>query len=78
VTCLAFRTFDGSDDILRIGPSPQLINDWSAASVPDRLRPKELLVISITVAETTSESVRTVTHVLVARVRRATGHHHAA
>jgi hypothetical protein len=78
VTCLAFRTFDGSEDIVRIGPSPQLIDDWSAASVLGRLRPKELLVISVTVAETTFESVRKVTHVLVARVRRETGRHHAA
>jgi hypothetical protein len=77
VSCLAFRTFDDGEDIVRLGPSPQLLDEWNPASVLGRLPPKELLVISVAVAETTFERVRKVTHVLVARVRRATRHHAA-
>jgi hypothetical protein len=77
VTCIAFRSLDDSVDIARLGPSPQLIPDWNASSL-GRLRPKELLVLTVSVTETTFNSVRKVTHVLVARVRREAGHHHAA
>ncbi len=78
VTCIAFRTIDGSQDSLRVGPSTRLVHACSAGTDADRLRPKELLVLSVTVTETTFESVRKITHVLVARIRPDAGRHHAA
>jgi hypothetical protein len=70
VTCVAFRTIAGTQDAVRVGPSPQLGREWNARSARDRLRRKELLVLSVTITETTFDSVRKVTHVLVARNRR--------
>jgi hypothetical protein len=70
VTCIAFRTIAGTQDAVRVGPSPHLVREWNARPARDRLRRKELLVLSVTITETTFDSVRKVTHVLVARNRR--------
>jgi hypothetical protein len=70
VTCIAFRTIAGTQEAVRLGPSPQLVREWNARPARDRLRRKELLVLSVTITETTFDSVRKVTHVLVARSRR--------
>lgn len=78
ITCVAFRTLDDNHDIVPLGPSPQLIDDWTASAIAARLRPKELLILSATVTETTFKSMRKLTHVLVARVRREAGRHHAS
>jgi hypothetical protein len=77
ITCVAFRTFDDTHDLVRLGPSPELIHDWHGGSFADRLMRKELLVLSATVVETTYNSVRKVAHVLVTRVRR-NGTRHSA
>ena len=58
VTCIAFHTLDSGQEVTRMGPAP---------SFPSRLPPKDVLVLSVTVTETTFESVHTVTHVLVVR-----------
>jgi hypothetical protein len=68
VTCIAFHTLDGTGRNVRLEPSPQLIDDWTASAIAARLRPKELLVLSVTVTETTFDNSRTLTHVLVAKM----------
>ena len=68
VTCIAFHTLDGTRHNVRLEPSPQLIDDWTASAIAARLRPKELLVLSVTVSETTFDNSRTLTHVLVAKM----------
>jgi hypothetical protein len=61
VTCIAFHTLDGGREVARTEPD---------ASVLSSLHPKDVLVLSVTVTETTFENVHTVTHVLVARKHR--------
>jgi hypothetical protein len=69
VTCIAFHTLDSGRAVTRMGPDTELIDDQNLAFL-SRLRPKDLLVLSVTVTETTFETVHTVTHVLVARKER--------
>jgi hypothetical protein len=68
LTCIAFHTLDGTRHNVQLEPSPQLIDDWTASAIAARLRPKELLVLSVTVTETTFDNSRTLTHVLVAKM----------
>ena len=68
VTCIAFQTLESGRVIARLG------SDMEAAgrgirSTPSILRAKDLLVLSVSVTETTFAVVRTVTHVLVALTR---------
>lgn len=70
VTCIAFHTIDSGRAVAQMGPDAELIEDRNVASFLSRLRPKDLLVLSVTVTETTFETVHTVTHVLVARKER--------
>ena len=69
VTCVAFRTMARMHDAVRMQPQ-QLVHGLNAGSTADRLRKKELLVLSVSVTETTFDGVCTVTHVLVVRIRR--------
>ena len=70
VMCIAFHTLESGREIARIGPGAELIGDRSAGSFAACLRPKDLLVLSVTVTETTFETVHTVTHVLITWTRR--------
>ena len=67
VTCISLRTLEGGREIARVGLDAELISEEGTPSVLSRLRPKDLLVLSVSVTETTFEAVRTVTHVLIAR-----------
>jgi len=67
VECISLRTLESGREIARIGLDAELIPDEGAPSVLSRFRPKHLLVLSVSVTETTFEAVRTVTHVLIAR-----------
>ena len=69
VICVAFSTMTRMHDAVRMQPQ-QLVHGWNAGSSADRLRKKELLVLSVSVTETTFDGVCTVTHVLVVRIRR--------
>jgi hypothetical protein len=71
VTCLAFRTLEGGREIVRIGPDAEVVSHPTAGSTASGPRARDVLVLSVTVTETTFETVRSVTHVLIARTRRA-------
>jgi hypothetical protein len=73
VTCLAFRTLEGGREIVRMGPDAELVSHPTAGSTAPGPRARDVLVLSVTVTETTFETVRSVTHVLVARTRPACG-----
>ena len=70
VECLAFRTSEDGREIRRVGPDSELFGNRDSGSMPPRLQPRDLLVLSVTATETTFERVRSVTHVLVARTTR--------
>jgi hypothetical protein len=70
VMCIAFHTLESGREIARIGLGAELIGDRSAGSFAASLRRKDLLVLSVTVTETTFETVHTVTHVLITWTRR--------
>ena len=69
VTCIAFYTIESGHEVARMGPETELISGRCDDVSSARLRRKDVLVLSVTVTETTSQAVRTVTHVLVARTR---------
>jgi hypothetical protein len=75
--CIAFHTLECGREIARIEPGAELISDRGAGSFAACLRPKDLLVLSVTVTETTFETVHTLTHVLITwtrrRIRRTSG-----
>jgi hypothetical protein len=73
VTCIAFRTIENGREIARVGPDAEAISPQAGGSIASCLRAKDLVVLSVTVTETTFETVRTVTHELIARTRRASG-----
>jgi hypothetical protein len=58
LTCIAFRTVEGDHVTTRSGPAS-----------PPGLRARDVLVLSVTVTETTCDAVRTATHVLVTLAR---------
>lgn len=70
VTCIAFQTVENGRVIARQGPDMGVTGGWSLRDTPSTLRPKDLLVLSVSVTETTFAAVRTVTHVLVTLARR--------
>lgn len=69
VLCISFRIVENSREIALMELAPEIIRRWSAGPKDARPRPKDLLVLSITVTETTFESVRTISHVLIAWAR---------
>jgi hypothetical protein len=73
LTCIAFRTIENGREIARIGPDAEALNTPAGGSIAPCLRAKDLIVLSVTVTETTFETIRSVTHELVARTRRQSG-----
>jgi hypothetical protein len=71
VTCIAFHAQENGREIARMGPERELLVGAGVGTVASRLHPKGLLVLTVAVTETTSETVHTVTHVLVARTQRS-------
>jgi hypothetical protein len=71
VTCIAFHTREGNRVLAHMGPETEIVGD-PGSGVAGLLRAKDLLVLSVSVTETTFEAVRTVTHVLVTLTRRQT------
>jgi hypothetical protein len=69
VTCISFHTQENGREIARMGPEPELIAGAGTSRVSSRLHPKDVLVLSVAVTETTFEGVQTVTHVLVVRTQ---------
>jgi hypothetical protein len=69
LTCISFHTRTDGRDIARMGVKPELIDDGRGSRAWPRVDARDLLVFSIAVTETTFESVQTVTHVLVSRMR---------
>lgn len=67
VTCVAFQTLEGGRPTARLGTEMDVAAGPGTRST---LRAKDLLVLSVSVTETTFETVRTVTHVLVTLARR--------
>jgi hypothetical protein len=68
VICVAFRTQENGREVGRMGP---MLDELEHVSSPSRhLRAKDVIVLSVVVTETTSERVRTLSHVLVARTER--------
>lgn len=59
LACIAFHTVESGQVLARMGPSER------ASAALSTLRAKDLLLLSVSVTETTSQNVRTVTHVLV-------------
>ena len=74
VTCVSLRTLEGGRETARLGLDAELIPEEGVPSILSRLRPKDLLVLSVSVTETTFEAVRTVTYVLIARTAPAPTH----
>ena len=66
VTCIAFHTVENGRKVMGIGADMEVMGDGRTGLAPSRLHPKDVLVLSVTVTETTFDAVRTVTHVLVA------------
>jgi hypothetical protein len=66
LTCVAFHTLSGGHETAHVEPEAELGNPASVSAVLRRLRAKDVLVLSVTVTETTFETVDIVTHVLVA------------
>jgi len=73
VTCISFRTLQDGQEIVQMGPPAELLNEGRAGRPSARVPAKELLVLSVTVTETTFDRVQSVSHVLVARVRSTNG-----
>ena len=69
VLCISFRIVENSRQVALMELAPEIITRWSTGSKDARPRPKDLLVLSMTATETTFESVRTISHVLVAWAR---------
>ena len=69
VVCISFHTHENGHEIARMEPEPRVIAGAGTSTVFSRLHPKDLLVLSVAVTETTFERVNTVTHVLVARMQ---------
>jgi hypothetical protein len=67
--CLSYRLRSGGQEIVRIGSDAACTAAWRGGSACPPLHPRDVLVLSVTATETTFEDVRTVTHVLVARMR---------
>ena len=65
LTCVAFRTLSGGHEITHLEPDARL-DPARVSSIFQHLRKKDVLVLSVTIAETTFETVDIVTHVLVA------------
>jgi hypothetical protein len=65
LTCVAFRTVENSAEVARMGLSPELLASGGESPISG-IRAQDLLVMSVTVSETTFRTVRTVHHILVA------------
>jgi hypothetical protein len=68
--CLSYRLRSDGQEIVRIGSDPACTAEWRGGSACPPLHPKQILVLSATATETTFEDVKSVTHVLVARMHR--------
>jgi hypothetical protein len=71
--CISFHTQDSGREIARMGPAPEFVNARGTGDRCSRLPPKEVLIVSVTVTETTFDTAQTITHVLVARMRPRVG-----
>lgn len=69
LACIAFRTLEDERVVARIGPGDGFA-DGSLRGASSTIRPKNVLVLTVSVTETTFETVRTITHVLVTVSRR--------
>jgi hypothetical protein len=67
VVCIAFYTRENGQETARKGVSSDRINGVGRSSIGHLFNAKHLLVLSVSVTETTAASVRAVTHVLVTR-----------
>ena len=67
LTCMSFHTHEDGREVVRIGEAADLFDRDSTSA---RLHPKDVIVLSVTTTETTFDNVRTVTHVVVARLDR--------
>jgi len=68
LTCISFHTRKNGVEIARLGPPEALFDACTTPAASSRLRPKDVLVLTVTTTETTFAAVRTLTHVLVAVV----------
>ena len=67
VICMSYHVQENGREIARMGPVSEVFDLRTACST--RLRPKDVIVWSVSATETTFDSVRTVTHVLIARMQ---------
>jgi hypothetical protein len=65
LTCISFHTRENGREIARLGPPEALFDACTNPAASTRLRPKDVLVLTVTTTETTFASVRTLTHVLI-------------
>jgi hypothetical protein len=70
LTCLSFHTREDGREVTRIGEAAELFDRSHGGSPSTPLHPKDVIVLSVTTTETTCDNVRTVTHVVVARLDR--------
>jgi hypothetical protein len=73
LTCVAFRTVENSAEVTRMGVGPGLLASDGESPIAG-IRAQDLLVMSVTVSETTFRTVRTVHHILVARTAPSIAH----
>ena len=68
VVCIEFHTRESGRVIAQMGPDTGVVLD-SDGRTTFRLWPKDILVLSVAVTETTFTAAHTVTHVLIALIR---------
>lgn len=68
VVCIEFHTRESGRVIAQMGPDTGVVLDPEGRTT-FRLWPKDILVLSVAVTETTFTAVHTVTHVLIALIR---------
>jgi hypothetical protein len=64
VRCISYHSEENGRTIAQVEPDPAFFDDVASGG-PSGLKPKDLLVLSVAVTETTFARVRTITHVLV-------------
>ena len=60
VTCISFRTLQDGQEIVQMGPPAELLTEDRTVTPSARVPAKELLVLSVTVTETTFDRVQSV------------------
>lgn len=70
LNCIAFQTVESGHVTARLGRDMDVLGGRSIRDASSTVRAKDLLVLSVSVTETTFATVRTVTHVLVTLARR--------